>query len=175
MTLSEKDQIIIVDDGSTPETWATITQLSDSQVHGLRLSRNFGQHSALLAGIREAVGDLIVTLDDDLQNPPEEIPKLIEAIQMGSDLVYGVPRAIGQNFYRRITSRAAKTAMRLVLGFEHAEHISSFRAFRTSLSDGFAEHLGLGVSIDAMLSWSTTRFANVQAEHRSRWSGSSHY
>jgi undecaprenyl-phosphate 4-deoxy-4-formamido-L-arabinose transferase len=173
--LSDKDEIILVDDGSSSATWETIRSLSHCQITGLRLSRNFGQHSALLAGIREANNDVIITMDDDLQNPPEEIPKLIERMVDGTDVVYGLPKSIGQNRYRRFVSRAAKLSLKLALGFEHAMNISSFRVFRTQLRDGFAENLGPGVSIDALLNWSTTRFASVEVEHRSRESGKSNY
>jgi undecaprenyl-phosphate 4-deoxy-4-formamido-L-arabinose transferase len=141
----------------------------------MRLSRNFGQHAALLAGIREAQNHIVVTLDDDLQNPPAEAEKLLTALRDDVDVVYGTPRVVGQGAWRRFSSALSKYLMKVSLGFEHAEHISSFRVFRTSLRDGFAENLGPGVSIDAMLNWSTTRFTSLEVEHRSRESGRSNY
>jgi undecaprenyl-phosphate 4-deoxy-4-formamido-L-arabinose transferase len=170
-------EIIIVDDGNVDGTWAALQSITATHqcVRAMRLSRNFGQHAALLAGIREARNQIVVTLDDDLQNPPAETEKLLSALRDDVDVVYGTPRVVGQGAWRRFSSALSKYLMKVSLGFEHAEHISSFRAFRTSLRDGFAENLGPGVSIDAMLNWSTTRFTNVEVEHRSRESGTSNY
>ena len=78
----ENFELLIVDDGSTDNSWQVICDLAGRypQVRGLNLMRNFGQHNALLAGIRSATGEFIVTMDDDLQNPPEEVPKLLEKL-----------------------------------------------------------------------------------------------
>ena len=170
-------EIIIVDDGNLDGTWATLQAIAATQINvrAMRLSRNFGQHAALLAGIREAQNHIVVTLDDDLQNPPAEAEKLLAALRDDVDVVYGTPRVVGQGAWRRFSSALSKYLMKVSLGFEHAEHISSFRVFRTSLRDGFAENLGPGVSIDAMLNWSTTRFTSLEVEHRSRESGRSNY
>jgi undecaprenyl-phosphate 4-deoxy-4-formamido-L-arabinose transferase len=169
--------MIIVDDGNLDGTWAALQAITATHksIRAMRLSRNFGQHAALLAGIREAQNHIVVTLDDDLQNPPAEAEKLLTALRDDVDVVYGTPRAVGQGAWRRFSSALSKYLMKVSLGFEHAEHISSFRVFRTSLRDGFAENLGPGVSIDAMLNWSTTRFASVEVDHRSRESGRSNY
>lgn len=174
---NDDSEIIIVDDGNVDGTWAALQSITATHqcVRAMRLSRNFGQHAALLAGIREARSQIVVTLDDDLQNPPAEAEKLLTALRDDVDVVYGTPRVVGQGAWRRFSSALSKYLMKVSLGFEHAEYISSFRAFRTSLRDGFAENLGPGVSIDAMLNWSTTRFANVEVEHRSRESGTSNY
>ena len=133
-------EIIIVDDGNNDATWEQIELLSQTKksVVGLRLGRNFGQHSALLAGVRKAKYSQIVTIDDDLQNPPEEIPKLLAKLVNGVDVVYGVSTQVRQNVWRRFTSRTAKVIFAKVLGFESAISISSFRAFRTQLREGFA-------------------------------------
>jgi undecaprenyl-phosphate 4-deoxy-4-formamido-L-arabinose transferase len=170
-------EIIIVDDGNLDGTWATLQAIAATQINvrAMRLSRNFGQHAALLAGIRAAQNHIVVTLDDDLQNPPAEAEKLLTALRDDVDVVYGTPRVVGQGAWRRFSSALSKYLMKVSLGFEHAEHISSFRVFRTSLRDGFAENLGPGVSIDAMLNWSTTRFTSLEVEHRSRESGRSNY
>jgi len=85
-------ELILVDDGSGDNSWPVICELArlDNRVRGLQHSRNYGQHNALLTGIRAATCEAIVTLDDDLQNPPEEIPKLLALLDQGSDVVYGV-------------------------------------------------------------------------------------
>jgi glycosyltransferase involved in cell wall biosynthesis len=170
-------EIIIVDDGNNDATWEQIGLLSQTKksVVGLRLGRNFGQHSALLAGVRKAKYSQIVTIDDDLQNPPEAIPNLLAKLVNGVDVVYGVSTQVRQNVWRRITSRTAKAIFAKVLGFESAISISSFRAFRTQLREGFAGELGPHVSLDALLTWSTSRFSTLEVEHHARRVGKSNY
>ncbi len=170
-------EIIIVDDGNNDATWEQIGLLSQTKksVVGLRLGRNFGQHSALLAGVRKAKYSQIVTIDDDLQNPPEEIPNLLAKLVNGVDVVYGVSTQVRQNVWRRLTSRTAKAIFAKVLGFESAISISSFRAFRTQLREGFAGELGPHVSMDALLTWSTSRFSTFEVEHHARRVGKSNY
>ena len=170
-------EIIIIDDGNNDATWEQIGLLSQTKksVVGLRLGRNFGQHSALLAGVRKAKYSQIVTIDDDLQNPPEEIPNLLAKLVNGVDVVYGVSTQVRQNVWRRLTSRTAKAIFAKVLGFESAISISSFRAFRTQLREGFAGELGPHVSMDALLTWSTSRFSTLEVEHHARRVGKSNY
>jgi undecaprenyl-phosphate 4-deoxy-4-formamido-L-arabinose transferase len=170
-------EIIIVDDGNSDATWEQIGLLSQAKrsVVGMRLGRNFGQHSALLAGVRKAKYSQIVTIDDDLQNPPEAIPKLLESLVNGVDVVYGVSTQVRQSVWRRFTSRAAKSIFAIVLGFESAISISSFRVFRTQLREGFAGELGPHVSLDALLTWSTSRFSTIEVEHHARRVGKSNY
>ena len=170
-------EIIIVDDGNNDASWEQIGLLSQTKksVVGLRLGRNFGQHSALLAGVRKAKYSQIVTIDDDLQNPPEEIPNLLAKLVNGVDVVYGVSTQVRQNAWRRFTSRTAKAIFAKVLGFESAISISSFRAFRTQLREGFAGELGPHVSLDALLTWSTSRFSTLEVEHHARRVGKSNY
>lgn len=170
-------EIIIVDDGNNDATWEQIGLLSQLRkfVVGLRLGRNFGQHSALLAGVRKAKYSQIVTIDDDLQNPPEEIPNLLAKLVNGVDVVYGVSTQVRQNVWRRFTSRTAKAIFARGLGFESAISISSFRAFRTQLREGFAGELGPHVSLDALLTWSTSRFSTLEVEHHLRRVGKSNY
>ena len=169
--------MIIVDDGNIDYTWETIRELSaaDRRVRGLRLGRNVGQHAALLAGVRHAVNSITVTLDDDLQNPPEEVPRLLAALTQGIDVVYGVPDERKQSSWRNLTSLSSKFAMRTLLGFQSATDISSFRVFRTRLRDSFQQDLGPGVSLDALLDWSTTKFCSVEVRHDVRAEGRSNY
>ena len=89
--ISPRFEIIFIEDCGGDSSWEIIVKLSqsDSRVRGVQLSCNFGQHNALLCGIRAAKGDIIVTLDDDLQHPPEEIPKLLNKLSENFDVVYG--------------------------------------------------------------------------------------
>src|SRR2546430_1153084 len=88
-------EVILVVDGSPDDTWDVARSLARSSpvVRALRLARNYGQHNALVAGIRAARFDVVVTMDDDLQHPPAQIPVLLAALTDGVDLVYGVARA----------------------------------------------------------------------------------
>ena len=170
-------EIILVDDRSKDQSWEEIVRISDvnPRVRGIRMGRNVGQHGALLAGVREARFQTTVTLDDDLQNPPSEIFKLLDGFKGGADVVYGVSSGVQQNFGRRFASRSARALFKIILGFDHATEISSFRAFRTELRNGFSNDLGPNISLDALLTWSTTRFAVAKVRHDERKIGRSHY
>lgn len=179
--MSELDfdyEILLVDDGSGARTWETINNLveSNSKVAGLRLGRNFGQHSALLAGIRAATFDFTITIDDDMQNPPDQIPLLLgPLLESEADVVYGVPVETAQSGWRRVSGKWMRGALSKILGVSEAADLSSFRAFRTSLRDGFNVNLGPGVSLDALLTWTTDKFTSVEVVHLERQHGSSNY
>lgn len=170
-------EIILVDDASGDNSWQQVSSLAkeNQHVHGIRLGRNSGQHGALLAGVRVAKFEVVVTIDDDLQNPPEEIEKLISELKPNVDVVYGVSAEIKQSFYRRLGSKFVRKFFSSALGFNSAVTMSSFRAFRTELRDGFNTQLGPNISLDALLTWSTTRFAVAKVRHDERKIGSSHY
>lgn len=170
-------EVVFIDDGNADKTWSTLLEIARVHpfVRAIRLSRNVGQHAALLAGVREARHPVIATLDDDLQNPPEELAHLLKALTDDVDVVYGVPRKIKQPIWRSVASVTAKRLMQKALGFSSAVDISSFRVFRSQLRDGFNNDLGPGVSLDALLSWSTSRFTSVEVEHQERKTGKSNY
>jgi glycosyltransferase involved in cell wall biosynthesis len=171
-------EILLVDDGSRDGSWQAIRDLAarDPRVRGMRLMRNHGQHNALLVGIRAARGETIVTIDDDLQNPPEEIPKLLARLEQGADVVYGTPAERREDdLWRRAGSSLVRWILRSVLGTDVARTVSSFRAFRTRLRDAFADYASSFVSIDVLLTWGTSRFASVTVEHHGREAGRSNY
>ncbi len=171
-------EVILVDDGSPAETWAVITELAarSNRVRGFRLGRNFGQHSALVAGVRQARFPIVVTLDDDLQNPPEEIPRLIAALEERDlDVVYGVPERMEQSLPRRLAGRITRKSLGSGLGQESALEFSSFRAFRTRIREAFASDVGTNVSLDALLTWGASRFGSVAVRHDPRAMGTSNY
>lgn len=175
--LAPEYEIVLVNDGSSDHSWEVIRELAvhDRTITALDLLRNYGQHNALLAGIREATGDVIVTLDDDLQHPPEEIPKLLARLSDGYDVVYGTPRSEQHGFWRDSASRVTKLALRATMGVETAGMVSAFRAFRTSIRDAFGAYAGPWVTIDVLLTWGTTRFSAVPVEHAPRARGRSNY
>ncbi len=170
-------EILFVEDCGGDGSWELIQRLAkdDKRLRGLRMSRNFGQHSALLAGIRAAENDVIVTLDDDLQNPPEEIPKLLARLDEGHDVVYGCPEGGQHGFYRNVASRITKLALQSAMGVENAGKTSAFRVFRTKLRSAFADYRNPSVNLDVLLSWGTTRFSAVTVQHEPRQEGSSGY
>jgi len=170
-------ELIFVDDGSQPGTWEAIERLTASKpwIRGLRLMRNYGQHNALLCGIREARHEWIVTLDDDLQHPPEEIPRLLAALEQGYDVVYGTPQQDRHDPWRNLASQFTKLVLATTMGAETARWVSAFRVFRTQLRDAFADTHGPYVSIDVLLTWGTARFGSVRVRHDPREIGTSQY
>lgn len=176
-SISESFEVLLVDDGSKDDTWNLITSLiaQYDSARGIRLMRNYGQHSALLCGIRHARYDITVTLDDDLQNPPEEIPKLLAALCPSLDVVYGTPRRGAHGLLRNLASQITKLVLQKGMGAETARNVSAFRVFRTQLREAFETYRAPYVSIDVLLTWGTTRFTSVLVEHAPRTLGSSNY
>ncbi len=170
-------EIILVDDGSQDRSWETILRLRRlyPALRSLRLMRNYGQHNALLCGIRVARYELVVTLDDDLQHPPEEIPLLLEKLNEGYDVVYGTPQSEQHGLWRDLASRVTKLALQSAMGARTARSVSAFRVFRTQVRDAFAGYQNSFVSIDVLLTWGTTRFASVPVRHEKRVFGESNY
>lgn len=170
-------EVILVNDGSRDGSWEAIAERAGKYgwVRGINLMRNYGQHNALLAGIRAARHAVTVTMDDDLQHPPEEIPRLLAQLEQGSDLVYGMPASSQRGFWRRVSSRLTRLWLHRVLGVAIASRASAFRAFRTVLREGFAHYEGPSVAIDALLAWTTTRTASVRVRHDPRAHGRSQY
>jgi glycosyltransferase involved in cell wall biosynthesis len=170
-------EIILVNDGSRDRSWDAIAKLAQiwPQVHGLDLARNYGQHNALLCGIRAAQYGLIVTLDDDLQHPPEEIPHLLDKLLEGHDVVYGTSRQQLHGWWRDGASILTKLVLRHLMGARTSRQVSAFRVFRTRLRESFANYRSHFVSIDVLLTWGTTRFAAVPVRHEPRRLGRSNY
>jgi glycosyltransferase involved in cell wall biosynthesis len=170
-------EIILVNDGSRDSSWEVILDLINRRVNilGLNLMRNYSQHNALLVGILKARYDIIVTIDDDLQNPPEEIPNLISKLAEGYDIVFGVPAVRRHRGWRNISSRVLKTVLKVVLGAEMGKQSSAFRAFRSILRRGFENFTDAQLSIDVLLSWSASRVANITVDHKERKAGKSGY
>jgi glycosyltransferase involved in cell wall biosynthesis len=133
-------EIILVNDGSRDASWEIISSLakSHSRIRAFNLMRNYGQHNALLCGIRAAQYPITVTMDDDLQHPPQEIGKLIVRLKEGYDVVYGTPLQEKHTVWRNLASQVTKLALQSTMGAETARHVSAFRAFYTSIRDSFA-------------------------------------
>jgi undecaprenyl-phosphate 4-deoxy-4-formamido-L-arabinose transferase len=170
-------EIIFIEDCGGDGSWGLIKVLAerDPRVRGLKLSRNFGQHNALLCGIRDARNEIVITMDDDLQHRPDQIPLLLAKLDEGYDVVYGVPQAEQHGLLRDVASRLTKMALQSTMGAENARNVSAFRALRTSLRRGFEDYRSPNVSIDVLLTWSTQAFGAVSTRHDARIEGVSSY
>jgi glycosyltransferase involved in cell wall biosynthesis len=175
--LCEKYELILVNDGSEDGSWETIARLTAEHawICGIDLMRNYGQHNALLCGIRAARHEVVVTLDDDLQHPPEEIPKLIHKLAEGYDVVYGTPERRQHGLWRNLVSLLTRWMLRSTLGSKVPNDFSAFRALRTRTRDAFEQYRSPFVSIDVLLTWASTRFASIKVRHDSRQFGASTY
>jgi len=170
-------ELILVNDGSRDDSWRAIQQLAAQRpwVRGLDMMRNYGQHNALLAGVRAARFDLTVTMDDDLQHPPEELPKLLAKAAAGFDAVYGPPEREQHGLLRDLASVVTKIVLQGAMGAETARMVSAYRVFRTRLREAFASYNSPFVNLDVLLTWGTTRFAAVPVRHESRAQGTTNY
>lgn len=171
------NEVILINDGSRDQSWREIASLAREfpEVRGFNLMRNYGQHNALLCGIRAARFDVIVTIDDDLQNPPEEIPLLLAKLEEGYDVVYGTPASAHHGLFRNTASWLTKIVLQQTMGAATATSVSSFRAFRTQVREAFRQFSSPNVSIDVLLTWGTSQFAAVPVRHDRRAVGSSNY
>jgi len=175
--ISRAYEVVLVNDGSQDGSWAKIVEITQDNpwVRGVNLMRNYGQHNALLCGIRTARHQVIVTMDDDLQHPPEEIHKLLEKLEQGYDVVYASPEALPHSWWRNWFSRFTKRALAYLMGIKTVRDIGPFRAFRSDLRKAFDTYQNPSVLIDALLSWGTTRFAVAKVNELPRPVGRSNY
>jgi len=175
--LSDRFEVILVEDDGGDSSWQVIEQLSAEYefVRGFKLMRNFGQHNALLCGIRAATCDLIVTMDDDLQHPTSQVKVLVDKLGEGYDVVYGTPANLRHGLLRNIASQTTKVVLQGVMGAETARNVSAFRVFRANLRDGFAHFRGPLVNIDVLLTWATSSFVAIHVPHAPRTIGKSNY
>jgi undecaprenyl-phosphate 4-deoxy-4-formamido-L-arabinose transferase len=175
--LTARYELILVNDGSRDGSWDVVEELAREHawVTGINLMRNYGQHNALLCGVRAAKNDVIVTIDDDLQHSPEDISRLLSVLGSKYDVVYGTPKAEPHGLWRGLASRMTKIALQSAMGAEAARKASAFRVFRTHLRAAFIDYRSPHVSIDILLTWATTRFTSVEVEHEPRKFGVSNY
>jgi undecaprenyl-phosphate 4-deoxy-4-formamido-L-arabinose transferase len=175
--LGKSDEVIFVDDGSTDATAQLLKRLYELRhtVRVIRLDRNYGQHLAILAGFERACGEIIVTLDGDLQNPPEEIPRLLDKIQEGYDVVGGRRTSRQDSMARKIPSWVVgKIASRLV-GVTMRDYGSMLRAYRRPIVEQLLRCQDRSPYIPALANTFATSFAEVAVEHHRRTAGRSRY
>jgi undecaprenyl-phosphate 4-deoxy-4-formamido-L-arabinose transferase len=170
-------ELVFVDDSSPDEAWEVLQRLKaehPDRIVAIQLMRNYGQHNAQMCGFRHARGRFVVTMDDDLQHPPEEIPKLLAAIQSsGLDLVYGKYQTKQHAALRNLCSRIVNTFFRTI--FKTRVMVTSFRIMRRELMESIFYYSLNFTFIDGLLAWSTNRVGEVVVEHKPRAEGRSSY
>jgi len=174
---AERYEAILVNDDSPDDTWQRISDLSRRYpwVRGISLMRNYGQHNGTLCGIRAARYDITVTMNDDLQHPPSEIPALLAKLSEGYDFVYGAPAKKAHPVYRLFFSWMIRFAVAVATRQRIAHDVSAFRAFRTTLRRAFVEYRSPQLLVDIMLGWGTTRITSIKVRHDLRRGGRSNY
>ncbi|MBV8843221.1 MAG: glycosyltransferase family 2 protein [Bryobacterales bacterium] len=170
-------EIIVVDDGSPDDTWERLKMLKQvySRLKIIRLLRNSGQHNALLCGLSFAQGSIVITMDDDLQNPPEEVPKLIAAIQKGYDLAIGAYDSKQHSAGRNLGGKLIDGVQRRIFHLPSDFQLTSFRAIRKVVVDNVLTMGGAFPYITSMLLSHTSRCVNVPVHHEPRRFGVSNY
>lgn len=171
-------ELVLVDDGSADRSPEMITQAAEQntgRIVGVLLNRNYGQHAAVMAGLAQSRGDVVVTLDADLQNPPEEIPKLIDKINEGFDVV-GTMRVPRQDtYFRRIASRIVNRAAQKATGVAMHDYGCMLRAYRRSVVDAMLQCHERSTFIPILANSFARKTAEIEVHHAERPDGDSKY
>jgi undecaprenyl-phosphate 4-deoxy-4-formamido-L-arabinose transferase len=176
--LARRWEVVFVDDGSMDDSLAKLKQFADEapgRVRVVELARNFGQHSAILAGFRQSKGDIVITLDADLQNPPEEIPRLIAAIDEGNDVVGGWRAERQDQAFRRIASRYHNKLTSAIVGVPMHDYGCMLRAYRRHIVDTVVECDEKAAFVPALANSFAKRVAEIPVGHAERAAGNSKY
>jgi undecaprenyl-phosphate 4-deoxy-4-formamido-L-arabinose transferase len=169
-------ELIFVDDGSRDGTFARIEAVhaDDPRVHAIRFKRNFGQHPAVHAGLVRARGEIIVTMDGDLQNEPEDIPRLIAAVEAGSDVASGTRSARDDSWGRTLPSRVINGMLRRFTGAQISDFGCAFNAYRRSAVEPMLGSIGKQKFTKALILSGGASVQEVEVSHRAR-AGRSRY
>ena len=174
---TDRFEVICVDDDSPDRSWAVLTRLRGQYGHrlvGIRLMRNFGQHNATMCGLRHAHGRVVVTMDDDLQHRPEDLPRLLDHLEAeGLDVVYGTHTQRWHSTFRNFGSWVVNQVFRRV--FSLPFNFSSFRAVRRPVASSIIRYDLNYTFIDGLLAWTTTRIGDTTVVHEPRRTGESGY
>jgi len=174
---SKSYEILFVDDSSKDKSFNIISDIckKDKSVTGILLSKNYGQHNAVYCGFQNSKGKYIITMDDDLQHPPQEIPKIIKHLKKGYDVVYAIPKIHRHSLIRNFFSKLTKSIISLMMQNENAKNINSFRIFKSSLFEQFRGINNPNINIDSLLFWTTNNFGSIKVNHKKRKLGKSGY
>ena len=171
-------EIILVDDGSTDRSWDLLTELHakyPQNLRGLQFNRNFGQHQAIFAGFQAARGQVMITLDADLQNPPEEIPRLVAKLEEGYDTVGGWREDRRDSLFRRLPSQLVNVVMSKVTGVRLRDYGCMLRAYRREVIDSINQCHESSSFIPALANLYSHRVAEIPVGHAERERGQSKY
>lgn len=171
-------ETVFVDDGSRDDSLAILREIAadeEGRVRVVELARNFGQHSAILAGFKQSRGEVVVTLDADLQNPPEEIPRLIAAIDEGNDVVGGWREERHDQAYRRYASRLHNQLTSLIVGVPMHDYGCMLRAYRRHIVDTVVDCDEKAAFVPALANTFAKRVAEIPVSHDDRAGGESKY
>jgi polyisoprenyl-phosphate glycosyltransferase len=174
--LNKSYELILIDDGSKDKSWEIIKQLKNENknITGIKLNKNYGQHNAILCGLNNSSGDFIITIDDDLEQNPEDISVLLNKLREEDlDLVYGIPSNQRKNIFREIFTNLYKLSSRL----EHKNtgEGSSFRIFKKSLKEKLINHTGALFFVDEIALWYTDKIGYVKVTYLKSQKASSGY
>ncbi len=171
-------EILLVDDGSSDRSAAMIEEASrqnPGRIVGVMLNRNYGQHAAVMAGFTKALGDVVVTLDADLQNPPEEIPTLLAQIDQGYDVVGSVRVPRCDTAFRRIASFITNKAVQQATGVIMHDYGCMLRAYRRQIVDAMLQCHERSTFIPVLANTFARRTIEVEVRHEQRAAGESKY
>ncbi len=172
-------EIILVNDGSPDDSLAVCTRLAAEArvpLTVVNLARNFGEHNAVMMGLRHARGDYVVTMDDDLQNPPSEVERLLEhARQSGKDVIYTTYRTKQHAYWRNLGSRFANWVADLLMEKPRGLYLSSFRCMTAFLVEQVTRYAGPFPYVDGLIMQATDAIGTLEVEHLARARGSSNY
>ncbi|MEP6632912.1 MAG: glycosyltransferase family 2 protein [Luteimonas sp.] len=177
LELGERFEILLVDDGSPDLAWTRITELATmhAEVRGLRLSRNFGQHQAIFAGLEHAAGEHIVVMDCDLQDRPEEIPALLRAARAGADIAYGQRVDRRDGIFKRLASRCFYHALSYLTGVAYDHRVANFGVYSRKVVDILLRMPEAERCFPLMVRWTGMNAVSVPVEHAERTHGKSAY
>src|ERR687891_532627 len=169
-------ELIFVDDGSSDGTWALVERLHDrdDRVRGVRFKRNFGQHPAMHAGFARARGEIVVTMDGDLQNAPEDIPRLIAAVEAGADVASGRRAARHDSWGRTLPSRLINGMLRRFTGVRISDFGCAFNAYRRSVVEPVLPAIGKQKFTKALVLSGGASVVEVDVDHAARAGRSSY-
>lgn len=176
--MGRKFEVVFVDDRSRDNSWQVVKGLRDRYGTFIKIARllvNSGQHNAILCGMYLATGDIVITIDDDLQNPPEEIPKLISAIDQGYDLAIASYDEKKHSGFRNASGWFIDSVIRRIFNLPNTFQLTSFRAAKRVVVDNVCKMGGVFPYITAMMLANAANYTNVSVRHDARPFGSSNY
>ena len=173
----EAFELILVNDCSPDNAWAVIVDLAKVYpwLRGINLAKNVGQHNAIMAGFKLAKGEYVVTMDDDLQHDPADIPRLLAALEPDHDLCYVTFESRKHAAWKRIGSRFNGAVAGLLLDKPRGLYLSPFRGIRRAVVDAALRYAGPFVYVDGLLLQATNRIVTISAQHHQRSDGASGY